>query len=102
MTAATATVKLLEKLSTKRLLAKKLVIFKKEKCPSTVKAEYNTTITGNNKNTTNNNKTTKKTEKEPHSMPFSWILGNLTTSFSPHDDYIALTSWYIIYYLYEL
>ena len=102
MTAATATVKLLVKDSTKRLLAKKFVMFKKDNCPSTVKAEYNTTITGNNKNTTNNDKTIKKTEKEPQSTPFSWILGNLTTSFSPHDDHIALTCLYIIYYLYEL
>ena len=78
ITAAIATSKLLEKLSTKRLLAKKLLKFRKENTPSTVKASYNTTSTGYNKNTTNNDKTIKKIEKDPQSAPLSLNLGNLT------------------------
>ncbi|MEE8322723.1 hypothetical protein DRO66_04705 [Candidatus Bathyarchaeota archaeon] len=83
ITAAIATSKLFEKLSMKRLLAKKLVKFRIENFPSTVKASINTTNTGYNNNTTNNDKTTKKIEKDRQSVPLSLSLGNLANKYAP-------------------
>jgi hypothetical protein len=73
ITAAIATSKLFEKLSMKRLLAKKLVKFRIENFPST----------GYNNNTTNNDKTTKKIEKDRQSVPLSLSLGNLANKYAP-------------------